>query len=287
MWKRAATSAGTISIGGSSEQFRLHQNGVQFHDLSYEELRDAVVGLSTNLLLPGMNTVIDLDHVLLWSWCGEVLLGTNGPFSTHAEPEVSRLAATTLRAALANSRPPTEEAFERSRAARELMEHNEREFLQHAHDALAYLAFPLLEAVTRRACSEYVDLTGKVLSPFPRPNGSSYGVDSKCSSVGDLLQLLLSTVASVSLQADLGELLDHVHALQPESASGAAVIFDWRNSSLHGEVALPTIGGTVLSVALLIALDGLSNDYAQRKWEIQASAKTVWNSSPWSYYPPF
>jgi hypothetical protein len=296
MWKVAVTSGGGISLGGSSEQYRLHQNGVRFHDLSFEELRDALVGLTTNLLLPGMNTVIDQDHVLLWSWCGEILLGAKGPLLTQAEPEVSRLAATTLRAALANTRPPTKEAFERSRAASELMEHNERQFLAHAHDALAYLAFPLLEAVTRRACAQYVDLTGKVLIPFPRSSGKTYAVNSRCSSVGDLLQLMLSTVASDGLRADLEELLDHVHALQPETDSGQAVIFVWRNSSLHGEASLPTIGGTVLTLALRIAVDELRDIYPRRKeeamrrieWELQtARVGTAWSPSPWNYYPPF
>lgn len=295
-WREAATSGGGISIGGSSEQFRLHGNGVHLHDLSYDDLRDALVGLTTNLLLPGMNTVIDLDHVLLWSWCGEILLGTNGPLAAQEEPEVSRLAATTIRAALANSRPPTEEAFMRSRTASALMEHNERQFLQHSHDALAYLAFPLLEAVTRRACAEYVDLTGKVLVPFPRSNGKDYPVSQRCNSVGDLLQLLLSAVASVSLKADLTELLDHLQALQPSFESGPAVISHWRNSSLHGEASLPTIGGTVLSLALRIALDSLKDVYEKRQEEAlrsvqrevqTASAGTAWRPSPWNYYPPF
>lgn len=295
-WREAATSGSGISIGGSSEQYRLRSNGVRVHELSYDGLRDALVGLTTNLLLPGMNTVIDLDHVLLWSWCGEILFGTNGPLAANEEPDVSQLATTTLRAALANSRPPTEEAFMRSRDASALMEHNAREFLQHSHNALAYLAFPLLEALTRRACAEYVDLTGKVLVPFPKSNGKKYAVNGRCNSVSDLLRLLLTTVASAGLKADLAELLDHVQALKPGFESGSAVISEWRNSSLHGEASLPTIGGTVLSLALRIAVDTLRDVYAERQeeamrsvqLEIQtASGDTVWTPSPWNFYPPF
>jgi len=295
-WNQSVVSDGGISIGGASEAFRLHRNGVQFHELTFAELRDAIVGLTINLLLPGMNTVIDLDHVLMWSWCGELLLGGGGPLSTHIEPEVSRLAAVTVRASLANSRFPSDDAFVRARKASDLMEHNDREYLQHSHDALAYLAFPFLEAVTRRACVQYVDLTGKVQLPFARGSGT-YSVGGRCSSVGDLLELLVGTVASPGLKADLMELLSHVHGLQPEFESGSAVIFDWRNSSLHGVATLPTIGGTVLSLALRIALDALRDDYSLRRQEATQSIQrathqstslgAAWRPGSWNYYPPF
>ena len=286
---------GGIAIGGASEQYRLLNNEIVFHELNYDELRDAIVGLTDVLLLPGLNTIIDRDHEFLWSWLGELLLGRDGPLSTSTDREIASLAETAVRSALANVRPPTQESFDRSELVRSLSEHNAVQFLQHAHLALAYLAFPLLEAICRRACSSYVDLNGTVLARFPRQNGGSYNVSGKCSNVGDLLRLIEGTVSSGPLKSDLHEVLSHIQALSPGATDGATVVFDWRNSSLHGEVSLPTIGGTTLSLGLMIALDGVRDVYEDRRaaainraqWELQGfQSGSRWNPSPWSYYPP-
>lgn len=300
-WIKAATANGGIAIGMQSESFRLHQNGVRFHELEYDELRAACVGLTEILLLPGLNTIIDLDHGLMWSWCAEVLLGAGAPSAHQADPEVPRLASLTLHCALAGTVAQTQEAFEQSRQARDLLDSNANELISHAHEALSYLAFPFLEAVSRRACVAYVDLRGTVLQPFQRRSGAMYRQGSRCSNVGDLLSLLVGTTASAELRSDLIDVLTHVASLVPAQPGQAApdgyeVVFDWRNSSLHGEISLTTIGGTILSLALLIALDGLRPDYpahraealhrAQRKVST-AAATGRWRPPPWSYYPPF
>ncbi|NOX75476.1 MAG: hypothetical protein GXP17_02435, partial [Gammaproteobacteria bacterium] len=58
---------GGFAIGGQSEQYRLLRNGIQFHDLDFEQLVAAIDGLTKVLLLPGLNTVVDQDHFGLWS----------------------------------------------------------------------------------------------------------------------------------------------------------------------------------------------------------------------------
>lgn len=300
-WRAEATRDGGIAIGPQTERFRLRHSGIQFHELSFKHLREAVVGVTENLLLPGMNTVVDLDHMLVWSWSAEILIGGEGPLSRRADPEISDLAATAVRAALANTRGPTREAHDAALAAFEAMEHNAREFVSSAHIALPYLAFPLLEAVSRRACCSFVDLRGHVLQAFSRRNGDTYPPGSRCNSIGDLLALLVGVVADASLAADLKELLDHVATFGAASSSSSAsdaygVLSDWRNSSLHGESTHRTIGGTVLSIALLVALHGIGHDYESRQTEAVARAKRellhagttgVWGPAPWSYYPPF
>lgn len=297
-WRAAATGGGGIAIGRESEQFRLHANGIHFHDLTYEGIREAAVGLTDILLLPGMNTVVDLDHQLFWSWCGELLLGSNGPLSAGVDGEIRQLAETAVRASLANVRAPTREAFDRARAAAEVTEHNAAEYLQRSHIALPHLAFPLLEAVVRRACSEYVDMSGRVLTEFPRTNGRTYSLGGRCSNVADLLRLLVATVAAQPLKEDLTDVLEHIAGLGSEAdkKDGYGVLFEWRNSSLHGETSLSTIGGTVLMLTLLIALDDLRSDYDQhRRAALESAQREVansqatgrWRPSPWSYYPPF
>jgi hypothetical protein len=300
-WIAAATASGGIALGQQSESFRLHRNGVRFHDLEYDDLRAACVGLTELLLLPGLNTIIDLDHKLLWSWCAELLLGRGAPYGHDVDREIAQLAALTIRCALSGTIAHTREAFDQSGEARRLLDGSSREFLGRAHEALPYLAFPFLEAVSRRACGTFVDLHGTVLQPFQRRSGVTYSPGQRCSNVGDLLALLVTTVATADLRSDLTDVLSHIASLvpgQPGQASpdGYEVVFDWRNSSLHGETSLTTIGGTILSLGLLIALDGLRNDYTQLRASAggraqrevsTASALGRWDPSPWSYYPPF
>lgn len=293
-WKAAATVGGGIAIGSNTEQHRLLENGVAFHQLDYDDLRAAIVGLTETLLLPGLNTVIDRDHQFLWSWLAEVLLGRDGPLSLGTDRELSSLANVALRSALAGARPHTQDGVDRNRAAYDANDLNSRELLTHAHEALAYLAFPFLEGAARRACSAYVDLRGVVLQPFPGRSGSPYSLGRRCSNVADLLSLLEHSVAGQTLRSDLTEVLAHVHSMVPSATDGAAVVFEWRNSSLHGETSLPTIGGTVLSLALLISVDAIRIDYPTRRAaaleravrEVQrAQFLNRWDPSSWSYYP--
>src|SRR5215217_116395 len=68
------TPAGGMAIGANTEKFRLLANGVNFHELSHEQLCAALIGLSKVLLRPGLNTIVHQDHSALWAWCGELLL---------------------------------------------------------------------------------------------------------------------------------------------------------------------------------------------------------------------
>jgi len=53
-WIAAATVAGGLEIGEQSESFRLHRNGIRCHELDYDDLRAACVGLTEILLLAGI-----------------------------------------------------------------------------------------------------------------------------------------------------------------------------------------------------------------------------------------
>ena len=114
-WRQAVLLPnGSIAIGGASEQHRLRANGIQPHDLSYNELRAACVGLIGVLLLPGLSTVIDEDHEWFWAWGAEILLARGNGLFFDAEAEIRGLVETTVRAALAPSRSDRYSSIERS-----------------------------------------------------------------------------------------------------------------------------------------------------------------------------
>jgi hypothetical protein len=92
----------------------------------------------------------------------------------------------------------------------------------------------------------------------------------------------------------MNELLSHV-AVIAGSTDGYETVYVWRNSSLHGEATYATIGGTIYTLALLIALSDIKNDYiklrdgavvrVQREVAIAQASGSGFRSLM-SFYPP-
>lgn len=291
-WVAATTGAGAIQIGMASEQFRLRNNGLEPHDFTYAEVRAACIGLTRVLLLPGFNTIIDFDHRLLWAWCTEVLVGSHGQFFDASERDVRSLLGLACRASLAGVTRPDRSGFEESKRQYESMEPNARELVTHAHEVLSYLSFPLLEGVLRKVARTFITYDGVVLVPFQGKN-RKYDANDRCNNLGDLLRLLEAQIAGPDLRQALDDLKKHLQLLVP-GKDAFDIVYDWRNSSLHGEARLTTIGGTVLSMTLIIALDQIQPNYdalradvmKQIAWELQTAPLTG-HRSPWAYYPPW
>ena len=294
------SAGGGLQIGGADEEFRLLRNGVVFHELDHEQIRAACIGLSSVLLLPGLNTVIDQDHQWFWSWCAELLCRSGSSyFSSESDRELRATVGLCCRAALAGVYRNDRDGWERQRDQSKNMEHNARAWVQGAHTALAYLAFPLLEGIVKKHCARYVGMDGRVVEAFEvaRIDGTArpYRVGQPCSSLRDMLWLLYDRVASEELRHDLDEQRIHLGAFASESEDGFEVLYRWRNSSLHGEASLSTIGGTVLSTALLISISALQAEYGSVREsavdgvrrEAMSAASGIDYRSPWSYYPPY
>lgn len=294
------TPEGGMAIGQRSEKYRLLANNIVFHELDYDAHCAALVGTSKVLLRPGLNTIIDQDHFWLWSWCGELLLSPRAQFFSQDQHEIKSLLGTSIHAALASCRKPpaSKEEWEEQNRITDMQPHHAKHFVQNGHIVLAYLAFPLLEAITKRACSSYVDFEGKVISRFSvskksgqikdyDPNGAFH--QQQCSSLRDLLFLHYTHIADADLQGRLDKLRDHLSELD-SSQDPFDLIYAWRNQSLHGSTNFQTIGGTLLNLSLLIALSELKQNFEQHRevvlehcrWEAQSSYR-----SPWSFYPPY
>ena len=291
---------GGIAIGGQSEQYRLLRNGINFHELSFDQLVAAIDGLTRVLLLPGLNTIVDQDHFGLWSWCSEVILCRETGFFAEEERELRKLFETCVRSALVHCRKPAanKEEWERQVVIDQQLPHNSRYFLQESSLILAYLTFPLLEAVSKKVCSSYVAMDGAVIAKFDIPSKAG-GVreydpngrwnQKQCSSLRDLLFLIHLNVASSELKNALSEFRGHVSTLD-NSEDPFDVVYKWRNQSLHGSTSFQTIGGTLLNLVLLIVIHQLSGRYDLLKnktiercrWEMQSGHR-----SPWSFYPPY
>jgi hypothetical protein len=288
---------GGLVIGGQSEQYRLLRNGIQFHDLDFEQLVAAIDGLTKVLLLPGLNTVVDQDHFGLWSWCSEVILFRETNFFNNDEREVRKLFETCVRASLVHCRKPTpnHKEWQKQVELEQQLPHHARYFLQESSLTLAYLGFPLLESVSKKICCSYVGMDGQVIAPFNVPNKTG-GVkkydpmhQKQCSSLRDLLFLIYNNLAEEQLKKALTEFRDHISTLD-NSEDPFDIVYKWRNQSLHGTTSFQTIGGTLLNLTMLMIVHQLAEQYQGLKtqviehcrWEARHEHK-----SPWSFYPPY
>lgn len=299
-WCAASRSPdGGLQIA-ADDKFRLIANGVLFHGLDHEALCASLIGLSKVLLHPGLNSVVDYDHYALWSWCGELLLTDQYDLFPGSQREIKSLYATCIHAALANcSGPPsTTEEWKERRRIEESQPHHTQQFLQNSGLALAYLAFPLLEAVLKRACAAYVAFDGRVVATFPvinkqgttrlyDPNGPFK--NRQCSSLRDLLFLHSTTVASPTLKTLLDQLRDHLTTLDA-AQDPFDLVQDWRNQSLHGSTNFSTIGGTILNLSLLISLFEIEHGFEEYRIKAimicRAEAAESYRR-PSSFYPPY
>jgi hypothetical protein len=285
---------GGLVIDLTVQSYQLLRNGYPPHDLNYRELRAAICGLTDVLLHPGLNTVIDLDHQEMWAWVAEVLIRGRQIMQGADERELRRLFETTSHAVVAGA-SDSEEARDRHRKSVWALEHHSQEVLIRTHEMLPYLGFPLLEGVLRRACSDYVTLDGFIIKSFSVPrwaNGPSrlYSERDRCTNLGHVLRLLCSTVAGPELRSDLASILTHIAELSGKD--GIDTLAGWRNTSLHGEASLPTIGGTLLNLSILVILDGASDAYEEirahalegARFEVGRRVSGV-SPSPSSFYP--
>lgn len=294
-WCAASTTNGGLVVNNETEAFRLWVNGIVFHELSHEQACVALVSLAKVLLRPGMNTVIHFDHYGIWSWCGQLLLNSQPPVFDPVQHEIDSLFKVNMHAMLADCNRPnlSPEDYAAQMDAERKMPHHARNLIGKASLISAYLAFPLLEAMLKRACAAFVGLDGGVISSFQvlKSNGrvKQYDPGRQCSSIGDLLNLHYHRVASVALKSLIDEFRSHVLFLEPSSDPFDS-IYRWRNDSLHGTANYSTIGGAVMSLVLLISMFEIEADYEARRLKEIDRLKWVGDSvfsGAWDFYPPF
>lgn len=287
-WKKAAyQDDGRIIMDANSEQYRLLANNIQFHELDSKQIQDACIGLANVLLVKGMNTIVSADHHYFWAWVAQILIHRKSGYFTEQDENTKELFITCIRVALSGTFPRQYEG----------MDLHTQEFVMRDNLIMAHLSFPLLEAIVKKACKDYVDYKGRVLQDFSILGRQGRIVrysrstrKNRISSLGDLLSLLHQTVANDNLKERLTSIRSHLSTI--DSSDPFYLIYDWRNSSLHGQGSYSSIGGTVLNIVIAIALDEIADIYDEHREKIWGKIQWVIGNSPISYkshldfYPP-
>lgn len=301
--------------GPNPEEFRLLSNGIVFHELNHEELCAAIIGLSKVQLLPNLSSYTHRDHFDLWGWCGELLLnnqvrlgfekpGKIQPPTPKMSQEIQSLYVTCLHAVLVNSVRPsaTQEQFDELNRMENLLTRHRTHLIEKSFLIVAYLAFPLLESVIKRACVNYVGLNGEVLAAFDvpgrpgkkdkcyNPTGTARNCRDECSSLRDLLFLHHKLVAPPRLKALIDDFRDHLTSLDT-TQDPFDLIYQWRNQTLHGKTNFHTIGATILNFSLLISLFELEEKFEENRSICVAVGGFAEHNAKYrgsrSFYPPY
>lgn len=278
-WRENAIFGDIFSLGPGCEQFELRRNGVEFEKLDFDCIVAALFGLNKIYLLPGLGQYMSADQVFLWAWCGELVLYPEKEL--FQERELRSLFKQCLNASQWMTIGAIPSPHDRGLLAKRVAD---------GSDNLAYLCFPLLEGLLKKACNQFLGMDGSVVVDFEVPNKNAghrrYKANGKgiCSSLRDLLWLYRNEVADQGLKVKLDEFADFLETFDP-GAHGFDIIYGWRNQSLHGNMQVSTIGGCLFNLILLICLYFRREHYIDLRDELVAAIEANPQGSLSGYFP--
>jgi hypothetical protein len=229
-------------------------NAIVIHELEHDELRAVGVAIM-RMISPPHGAVITEDALLYWGWVTDLLFDLENRVFGDAFFELHEMWSATASVALLSALPPNPRAIPIQ---------FQRLFRVH-YTLFALSTFPLIESMAKRSLPDYVDMDGTVRRAFPVPyrRDGKLEIGKQCNRVRDLL-FLLSEVGDEGLRADLGAVRAHLGQNVP-NLDGFQLIDKWRNSALHGETRYASIAGGLFTVATLIALSLMRDDFDERR----------------------
>ncbi len=248
----------------STRALRLIAKGIRFHELEFDELEAACVGLTETMVPRGLvGGFICPDHHQFWGWCAQLLLTTPiqsiVPTSGNLIHQLLESSACLLIGGKSHLWAPPEIKFSKD------FDWCLHRLLSSRLFVLKFLAYPLLESLLKVHCSNFVQPDGMVMMQFlvQRSDGTNRGYNpgDQCSSMRDLFVLLEQSAARAELSELLQRLKNHFQRLDP-STPFVDLLYEWRNATLHGTDEATAISGTVFNLCLLLCLELVRPNYA-------------------------
>lgn len=134
-----------------------------------------------------------------------------------------------------------------------------------AHTIAAYLAYPLLEGLTKRLCADDISKDGTVKrdNRVEKFSGEQefYVKSERCYRIHEILWHFEEKVANSVLQAQMRLARTNIRKFgdRPEGQE-YGIIFDWRNQLVHGQRAAGVQFGVVLNLICIILWDLIRTD---------------------------
>jgi hypothetical protein len=157
-----------------------------------------------------------------------------------------------------------------------------------ATESITFVAFPYLEGLIKERCSHYVRADGTNIRPFTGLN-RKYEPTNRLSSLADALYLFVRTSESPVLVQQLSAILERLADVEDvpwsEKNRGYTALYKIRNRALHGQDNNTNIWALVLTIALLIAVDEISDDYESHRIRAAQAVGRGRTSHPHFFYP--
>lgn len=246
-WPTQFTASPNVIGITFDDTLSLHENGIEPHLLSIQDLIYTGVKLTQNILIPGGSVMTNLDHKLFWLYSCSLLLD-HIPFEPrqvlYADRDVFYLFRTCM-----------SQLFIESRLDQNLMER----YCDNRMIA-SYIFFPLIELMSRAILSEYMSRDGLIKKRFsisgqtyaPREDRSTRGAKPKCSNLKHALMFAVEIIEDNDLKSGLTELIEHLNELTGDDSSGYQFLYDARNAALHQGVSITAIGGFAATICILL-----------------------------------
>ncbi len=252
-------NAGGFQLQTGWDQTLLCNNGIEPHILDFDELITLGSEIGKNLSFAKRGSFITSDHYLFWSWSAAILLDYLPDIEQnliHKDSDLSSLLSTSLCASLDQLKfsdylPPN----------------------NHKGNIMAHLAFPLIEALSRRVLNEYLNQDGKVIQSFtikmnPPNKNKTYDKNSRCNSMADALSFAATNLNNPLLKIKTQQLIDDLKIFANEQESGIDFLKTLRNEAVHAAKTASTTGGALLTIGLLLCLGLIEDRYDELRRKI-------------------
>ena len=257
--------------------------GSQVHNLTFESLRAALIGVQNSCLFPGPWLITTQDIFHTWAWCAQLILDCRSEkYEDYDDAYDFKQQLTNATIALFANK---------INSNTELLPHYDRLLVGKSFDIFPYLTFPLLETTLRMVSKQYINQKGIVTKDFiayKKTGGIKrrYAINDKCSSARDLLDLYYRTTDQEQKEK-IDECLTCIGAEDTYDALNQ--IYDWRNGFMHGSEITNFAGCSVLTLCFLILLHFHSDEFEAMR---EQAFYGVWHAggerrADWSFYPPF
>ncbi|MCU1722450.1 hypothetical protein [Pseudomonas sp. 5P_5.1_Bac1] len=260
-----------------TEALELHNNGIEPHLLTTDQLITYGVESGKKLLFGNMGAYISQDNQLFWRYCSSLLLDfhhAKPPHPIRENSDLFRLFQACMANMLTergNPLPLTAQSFLADRAEPML--------------CASYLFYPLIESLSRVILKDYMQPNGDITRAFQvgpvayAPPDQGKG-KTKCSNLKHSLAFAVEQIENPKLKAGVTELLDSLKRFTTNNG-GIDLLFSMRNDALHSGASLAPIAGFSATLSCLLGIEIAKNNidaYRKRICPIPLFGINMWAS---------
>lgn len=258
----------------------------------------------TQLRMPGLLTRLlkvqkTPDHIYYWSWTAEV-----ASFFDLFDRRLSRSYALLMHTILAEraggfSVNDTDEEIDRKRRQMadfdQLTNRHYREMVGQKAQLAAFVSYPVLEGLMKSILNDVIEPDGEIKSGKTLEGVyRSYTSGDRCSSLRDLLYHAEQNVLDSSVVDELNNLTSEIETFG-EGDEAYSMIYNWRNTLLHGEDSWDFQYGILVNLLSLFVWSEIDKvEYSNKRREIIENFKTkveipIFGANQFEsgFYPPF